>query len=217
LHACRARGEFSSSRVQFDSRRGKGHQSKRRRRREREEREEREEAKRKGAYVAAGIQRKVGEEMAEREEITGEIARENPKMKGERSEKIEPKRSESITRREGMRGREGGGEGEGRGRRGGGGGERRTGGREGGGEEGGERGVEESRGSRGRSRGKKGVNDGTLVRRGQADTMGVLVRGHDKVGAYVWMFVWMFGCLGVWVWVDGEQKSRRAQERSSGR
>jgi hypothetical protein len=98
LHACRARGEFSSSRVQFDSRRGKGHQSKRRRRREREEREEREEAKRKGAYVAAGIQRKVGEEMAEREEITGEIARENPKIKGKRSEKIEPKRSESINR-----------------------------------------------------------------------------------------------------------------------
>jgi hypothetical protein len=155
--------------------------------------------------------------MAEREEITGEIARENPKIKGKRSEKIEPKRSESITRREGMRGREGGGEGEGRGRRGGGGGERRTGGGEEGEEEGGERGAEESRGSRGRSRGKKGVNDGTLVRRGQADTMGVLVRGHDKVGAYVWMFVWMFGCLGVWVWVDREQKSRRTQERSSGR
>jgi hypothetical protein len=67
--------------------------------RERErEREEREEAKRKGAYVAAGIQRKIGEEMAEREEITGEIARENPKIKGKRSEKIEPKRSESINR-----------------------------------------------------------------------------------------------------------------------
>jgi hypothetical protein len=150
--------------------------------------------------------------MAEREEITGEIARENPKIKGKRSEKIEPKRSESITRREGMRGREGGGEGEGRGRRGGGGGERRTGGGEEGEEEGGERGAEESRGSRGRSRGKKGVNDGTLVRRGQADTMGVLVRGHDKVGAYVWMFVWMFGCLDVWmfgclgVWTGGRQE-----------
>jgi hypothetical protein len=36
--------------------------------------------------------------MAEREEITGEIARENPKIKGKRSEKIEPKRSESINR-----------------------------------------------------------------------------------------------------------------------
>jgi hypothetical protein len=58
-------------------------------------------------------------------------------------------------------------------------------------------------GSRDR-RGKNGVNNGTLARRGQADTIDVLVRVHCEEGWSV------FGWSGVGSWGTKEQKSRRA-------